>query len=277
MNRTSFSSNSPQSATNSGLETLSRVGFAAKGAVYIVLGVLAVMAAAGAGGQVGGSKDALQKVASQPFGMFLLGALAIGLLCYAIYRLAAAATGKPFENDDKEVFKRIGAAASGIVHIGLAIAAAQILWSGQSSGGGGETWVAKALTVTGGNILIGAIGIGVIIGGLQQAYKAYAEDFVERLKTQQLSRTVKCWLVRLGRFGLAARAVVFPMIGFGLLKVAMTNNPSEYQGLGASLSELSQQSYGNVLLAVVAAGLAAYGVYMLACSKYRKLADEVPS
>ncbi len=259
-----------------GLEAFFSIGFAAKGLVYVLLGALAVMAAVGSGGQVAGTQDVLQTIAQQPFGAFLLGATAVGLAGYAVYRLTAAVTGKPFRGDDHEAAQRVGAAASGIVHIGLTIAAVQILVGGQA-GGGGETWIAKALGVTGGNLIIGAIGIGTIIAGAQQAYKAYSLDFTKRLRTSQLSAKAREWLVRLGRFGLAARAVVFPMIGLGLVKVAMTNNPSQYQALGTSLAELSAQSYGNVLLGVVALGLAAYGVYMFACAKYRRLAEEVPS
>src|SRR3954454_21717874 len=81
-------------------EWLSRAGFVARGAVYAVIGILALKVAAGQGGKLESQKGALRTVAKQPFGKVLLVLVAVGLGGYALWRLARAAVGRGPEETD---------------------------------------------------------------------------------------------------------------------------------------------------------------------------------
>ena len=72
------------------MEKLARVGFATKGLVYAIIGILAVQTAINAGGKTTDSQGALQTIATQPFGQFLLVLVTIGLVAYALWRLFEA-------------------------------------------------------------------------------------------------------------------------------------------------------------------------------------------
>ncbi|MFZ2981036.1 MAG: DUF1206 domain-containing protein, partial [Sphingobium sp.] len=75
----------------------------------------------------------------------------------------------------------------------------------------------------------------------------------------------------IGRFGYAARALIFAMIGSFVIMAALNHDPDQAGGLGEALQQLRSQSYGALLLAVVAVGLALFGLFSLIEAKYRRI------
>jgi len=111
-----------------------RSGIAARGIVYVVIGVLAVQLALGEGGKATDQQGALHTIAEQPFGSVLLALVAIGLAGYACWRLLRAALGGTQGVDDLK--DRIDGVASGVGYAILCAAAVKIL---AGSGGGGSS------------------------------------------------------------------------------------------------------------------------------------------
>lgn len=259
-------------ATSRSVEILARAGYAAKGVVYALIGVLALMAAFGSGGQVGGPQMAIDTIGSQPFGSVLLALTGIGLAGYAIWRFVQSALDpEHVGRDAKGIAKRVGYAGSGMIHGALAVAALQMAFGTGSGQGGQQTYIAKMLNEPFGQLVVGAVGLFVIGAGLYQLYKAYTAKFMRDLSTQSMSATERTWAERLGRLGYAARGIVFPIIGFFIVKAAATYQPGQAKDLGGALATLSAQTYGTILLIVVAAGLVAYAVYQLVEAKYRRI------
>lgn len=108
--------------------------------------------------------------------------------------------------------------------------------------------------------------------GLHQLYQAYKAEFREYLKLGGMSNEARAWIIRAGRFGLAARGVVFRIVGGLLILAALRFEPSEAGGLGDALQTLIRQPFGPWLLAVVAFGLIAYGLLMVAIARYGRIA-----
>ena len=255
------------------IERLARFGYAAKGAVYILIGVFAVMAATGNGGQASGSSGALGAIADSTWGTVLLALVAIGLAGYVVWRLVGAVLNPEHDSGGKRAFYVI----SGLVYGALAVEAARLVLdggSGGSSGGGGggaQHWTATLMQQPFGQVLVAVAGIAVGLYGLHQLYRAYSADVGDRLDLHALSASARRWTVRFGRFGLAARGVVLAMIGGFVLMSAMQADPSEARGLGGALRTLQQQDYGPWLLLIVALGLVAYGLYNLVRARYRRI------
>lgn len=259
---------------SSGIEILARVGYATKGVVYLLIGGLALMTVFNEGGGVGGGENAIQTIAAQPFGQILLIVTAIGLFGYALWRFVQSALDPEQEGTDGSgIAKRVGYAASGLMHAALGVLAFQMATGiGSSSGGGSQsTYIAKIMSEPFGRYLIGAIGIAFIAAGLYQAYKGYTAKFERELETSEMSQTERTWARRLGRIGYAARGVVFPIMGFFIVQAAIQYDPSQAKGLGGALSTLASQSYGMIILGVVAAGLFAYGIFQFVLAKYRRI------
>lgn len=70
---------------------LGRIGYMAIGLVFIIIGVLAITAAVRLDPtEIGGLDEALLFLARQPYGPWLLGLVALGLIAYAIYSILGA-------------------------------------------------------------------------------------------------------------------------------------------------------------------------------------------
>lgn len=256
------------------VEPIARTGYATKGSVYILVGVLAVLAALNAGGQTTDAHGAFKEIYSEPFGQVLLGAVAIGLAAYAVWRVGEGFFDTEGKGDDlKGISIRIGYACSGLFHAGLAFSAARLVFGEkvESSERSHKSRTAQIMQLPFGPLLVGLAGAGFIVFGLYQIYKGYKAKFRKKLAVGAMSQSEDKWATRFAKVGLAARGVVFNIIGYFLIVSALRYDPNEVRGLGGAMRSLAGQPFGKVLLGIVAAGLAVYGLYMLVEAKYHRI------
>ena len=251
------------------IEILARLGFAAKGAVYILVGFLAAMAVFTDGGTTTGSTGALATLADETWGRLLLGLIAIGLAGYVVWRAVSAILNPENEGAGKRAFYAITA----VVYTGLAIEAARMALGGGGGGdasgdGGASHWSAELMSQPFGQLLLGVAGLGIALYGLHQLVDAWRVDLDDRLDLTAMSSAARTWTVRFGRFGLAARGLVFTIIGAYVGIAAWQSDPSEARGLGGALDKLRETPW---LLGIVALGLIAYGIYQLVRARYRRI------
>jgi hypothetical protein len=251
---------------------LARAGHTAKGIVYIIIGFLAFQAAFGMGGQTTDSRGALQKIVQQPFGRVLLSVVGIGLLSYALWRVVQAYLDPDYKGSDaKGLAKRFGYVVSGLAYGGLALTAFRIVSGNGGSKSSQQDWTAKLLAQPLGQLLVGMVGVVIVGLGLSAFYKAASAKFREHLKLSEMSQTEETWITGVGRAGYAARGVVLAIVGWFFIQAARHANPKESRGLDQALDTLAQQPHGRWLLGIVAAGLAAYGIYTIAEARYRRI------
>ena len=86
-----------------------------------------------------------------------------------------------------------------------------------------------------------------------------------------MSETTRRWTTRAGVIGYLARAVVLTLIGVFLLRAALEYDPNEAVGLDGALQKLAHQTFGPVLLGIVATGLVIYGLFYLVRAAYREV------
>jgi hypothetical protein len=256
------------------IEGLGRFGYAAKGVVYLVIGVLAVQAALGKGGGTTDQRGALAQIAAAPFGQILLVLLTVGLLGYAVWRFVQAAKDTEGKGSEpKGLLARAGYAGVGVLYLGLAFSALRLLLGSGGSGGQqqAQDWTARLLGQPMGAWLVGLAGVAVITNGVFQLYRAYSARFREKLRTIEMDPRQVDWVTRVGRAGYAARGVAFGLIGLFLVQAAQHREPGEVRGLDGALAALAEQPSGPELMALVAAGLAAYGIFALIEARYRRM------
>jgi hypothetical protein len=249
-----------------------RFGLVARGVSYGIIGILALQLAFGAGGKATTQRGALLEIVERPFGRALLIAMIIGLASYAVWRLVRAGIGHGTQDADN-AGERIAGAASGLGYIALSFTAVQIL-VGANSGGGTNSpkrTTGGVLDWTGGTMIVGAIGTVLIGVALYQGYAGLSKRFLKDSNTAQMSRDVERAFTAIGVFGHLARMVVFGLVGYGLVKAAISYDPRNAVGLDGALSQVSHYSYGPILLGLVAVGLIGFALYSIADARYRKI------
>jgi hypothetical protein len=266
-------------ATSPWVDRVARLGFCARGVVYAVIGLIALqMVTNGATGGADASKTgALREIAERPFGRALLLVLAVGLAGYASWRLSEAMWGARDEADErKRAAKRLLSAGKASIYLAFLASTLGFVRKGPaaSSGGGDgqeQTMTARVLDLPGGQLLVGAVGIGLLAGGGYVVYRGLSQKFEKRLDTSAMGRLTGRIVDVAGTLGLAARGLVFSLAGFVLVKAAADFDPNEANGIDGTLKLIAHQTYGSVLLAIVAVGLVAYGLYSFAEARYREL------
>ena len=253
------------------IEKLARAGMGAKGATYLILGVLTAMAAFNQGGQKADKNDALKFLYEQPFGKVLLVLLTIGLIGYVIWRFVQAFRDPENEGSDKNgIALRIGYGLSGILYGTLAYEAIKMLaQSGSSGGGGQQRLIGTILQQPFGQILVGIIAVAFFVKGVYQIYKAYSGKFKKKIKSTGLDHRVQDLVMKAGKVGHTARGIVIAIVAYSLMRAAIEANPSEANGTKGAFDFIQSSSYGSWLLGLVAVGLACYGVFMIVKARYR--------
>ena len=253
------------------IKWLARFGMLCSGLLWILVGVLAVGVAIDAGGETTDRTGALNEIGKQSWGTVILIAIAIGFAGYALWRFATAAFGRKLEtNEEISVWKRLWYVARGIFYAFLCYTTVAIIFNSHS-GSSEKEHTEKVFDLPYGRWIVGAIGIGVLAWGLGSAWRAISRNFKDDLHTERMSETTKRWTTRAGVVGYSARALVFLLIGIFVLRAAWEYDPDESVGLDGALQKLAQQSFGPLLLGIVAAGLAVYGLFYLVKAAYREV------
>jgi hypothetical protein len=252
---------------------LARWGLVSKGGLYVLVGVIAVNVSVGGGERVRDRTGALSALSDLWYGKLLVGFLAIGLLGYAIWRFVEAVLGRPLEGGEKEGWlKRIGYAARGFWYLGLfGIAAAALAAADESGGGEEDRYTARVLDWPLGRWLVIAVGAGILGAAAFNLWRGLTGSFRKNLKLRKMGRWEQRAFVTLGVFGYLARAVVFGLIGFFLVRAAWQYDPKDAVGLDGALAKVLRRDYGDTLLGIVAGGLIAFGLYCWAEARYREV------
>ncbi|MBP0445302.1 DUF1206 domain-containing protein [Roseomonas sp. SSH11] len=260
-------------ARRRGLEWLARLGYAARGLVSLLVGLIALLAAVNGGGEVAGSKGALQAIFTQPWGSAMLLVVALGLFGFALWRaMQSLADADRRGTGWGALAARAGQLVSSVIYVSLGIFAVNLA-IGAASGGAEDQaardWTRWLLAQPFGRWLVGAVGLAILGAGLGMGAKAFTASFRRHLACGPGAAE---WVIPLGRAGYAARAVVFLIISAFLIIAALQADPSEARGLGGALVALQAQPFGRTAFGLVALGLAAFGAFEFAEARYRRIA-----
>jgi len=246
-----------------------RLGYVAKGVVYVVIGFLATQAAIGIGGRTTDTRGALRTIGDAPLGKVALGIVMIGLFGYAAWRLVSAVMDAERRGDEPtSIALRIGEAVRGLAYGSLGVWTFRYLTANTDTGNPTTSLTRRVLEMPAGRWAIVAAGLVVIGYAIWQLYKAASGKFLKRLDLASCKDHTRRWVTWLGRFGVAARGIVFGMLGALLVRAGWTYNPANV-GIDQSLDALGAAPMGGIVFGTVAAGLIAFGIFELATARFR--------
>lgn len=262
-----------RAAANPLLELLERLGYLVRGALYAVMGLLALGIALRIGGQTTDLSGSLIFLVANPFGKLVLVVVAIGLAAYSMWGFVRAIYDPLHRGSGASGYvARLGFVSSAVSYGVIAFLAVELLaGSGAPSGDSTQKTIASVLTHPAGGaltMLIGLLAIGVALGQFLEAYQA---NFAKDLKGTEMSQAERTWAIRFGRFGMFARGVTFLVIGWFVVQAGIHHDPAQAQGFGGAFTFLLGQPFGRVLLGVIALGFVALGLHSLACARWIRL------
>lgn len=256
--------------------SLVRVGYAAKGTVYTLVGLLAFALAFGiAGGRLTDTSGSLRTVAEQPFGAVWLGVIGVGLMIYGLWEVIEGIADTHGKGSSAlNIAGRLFTAGKGLVYAGLGWRAARAAIGAGGTGGrsdGSEQVSRETLQLPFGEWLLWLLAIGVMAYGGWQVWNAVKGKLGEDLDAGQLRRAAGAWAVNISRAGLAARGVTLAIIGLAFGRAASAHDASQARGLAESLGFLLGGPFGTWPLALIAAGLMCYGGYQFLHARYAQI------
>lgn len=246
--------------SDSGFLLLTRVGFAARGLMYLLVAYFAMRL-----GRAEDAGEALAHLREGP-GVAMLAGMALGFIAYGVWRLVDA--GFDVENRGngiKGAGVRLAHAGSGLIHLLLGFKAIRLALGDSGAKGGSseaaESGAATAMSLPGGDLLLIAAAAILLAIAANQLIKAARRRFLRHL-TPEAQR--KLWVILLGVAGYAARGILFATAAWLVYRSQAEHSPAAAGGLGDALTNLP-----GLFRTLAAAGLAMFGAYSLVEARYR--------
>lgn len=249
-----------------------RIGLLCYGVTHLLIAWIALQVAFGGDSQKASQNGAFEELASNTFGQVMLWIIVVGFVAIALWRLTLAIWGYRYESDKKTQLRKRAAAAGKVVVFGaLAVLAATTAVGGGGGGGGGQQKAtAGLLGLPGGQWIVGAIGLGIIVAGGSKIYAGWKKKFVSDMSMPS-DQKERATVERTGQVGFIAKGISVGLIGILVVVAALQFDPAKASGLDAALRGLAAQPFGPWLLALVALGLAAYGVFCAFDARYHRV------
>jgi hypothetical protein len=252
------------------MHLLARLGLAAHGTLYLLVGILALMVAFGHKSGESDQRGAMQELTQHTGGSVVLLLVAIGLAGYAVWRLSEAAFG--VSGEGKKAVPRLQSLGRGLVYAALAVSAFTILIQGRegSQAKQQQSYSARVMHHTAGRWLIGLIGVVIAVVGIVFVYRGLTRSFEKHFKLAEMSSAARRATEFLGVVGTTARGVVFGMTGVLVVIAAVQFDPKKARGIDGALMTLRGTPVGPWLLVAVALGLVMFGLFGLCEARWQR-------
>jgi hypothetical protein len=244
-----------------------RIGLVAYGVMHLLIAWLAVRLALGDSSGSPSSQGAFHQLAGTGAGRVLLYVVAFGFLALVLWQALEALLGHLDEDGGKRVVKRLASAGKAVVYAALAASAVKTA-AGSSGGGGTDGITERLMRMPGGPVLVGAVGLGVLAVAGVLAWRGCSGDFASKLDPRGRSGSDGRVYLLLGRAGHLAKSIALAGVGVLFLYAAFTHDPKRSGGLDVALHKVLQQPFGQPALAVIALGLACFGLFCFAWARH---------
>jgi hypothetical protein len=255
---------------------LARFGCASIGTVYVIVGVLALLALAG---QLPGMADEdrmLRVVDDLPGGSLLIWGIAIGLFGYIGWRLIEAiADPYDFGSHLKGYAIRTGIVLSAVAYGVIAVSAARFALGNGNDGNEADAGeerqqllVAQVLEWPGGPWLVGIAGTIVGVMALLQVVLIVRRSYTLEIDLDSRAPATRYGIHILAWYGYAARGVILAVFGYFLIAAAWRREPGRVGDTDTAFDTIGGGTIGDLAFLLVALGTVAYGLFMYASALF---------
>ena len=263
---------------NKTVEGLARFGYATRGLIYFVIGLLTILLAFRYVARATDQQGAIAMIGKQPLGRLLLWLVLIGLVCYSLWGLILTIFNPLHKAHDVKGFAvRVGYLGSAVAYATLVFPTYRLISGEAQPAQNGvqqdqiQKFVAAVLAIPLGKWLVGIIGSIVILVGLYQCIQGFIPVFEKQILLVSLTPVQAKMVNFLGRFGTVSRGVIFSLIGIFLVVAAYMSNSKLAKGFDSAMTSILQQPFGRCLMGIIALGLISLGLYSLCVAIFFRL------
>jgi hypothetical protein len=250
-------------------EGVARAGYVVLGLLHLLIGVIAVSIATGAGGDSADQSGALQQVRDAPLGTALLWVIVVGLAALAVWQIAEAIVERD-PDAKKRWAHRAKFVGTAVAYAAIAVTAFTLATGGRSeSSESSKTLSARVLAMPGGVALLVVIGLGVAVIGVAFVVRGITRAFEKHMSIP--SGTAGRGIRVFGTVGYIAKGIAVGVAGILFIVAALTHDPNAAGGIDAALRSLASLPFGQIVLWLVGAGLVVYGVFCFARARYARM------
>ncbi len=250
------------------LDRAARIGLIAYGLVHIVIGWLALQLAFGDRSGSASSNGAVRELSQGSFGSVVVWSVGIGMFLLMIWRLAEAAFGHRDDDGFTRTRRRLVSAGRAVVYGYIGWSAVAVATGSGSSSGGTDSTTAKLMDQPAGQLLVAAVGVVVGVIGIALIRRSWTDRFAKGMDSKGLSGTSGTVYLWLGKVGCVAKGIAFGLVGGLFCYAAATHEAQKSGGLDQALSKVLDQPLGPLLLAAIALGFGAFGLFCFAQARY---------
>jgi len=250
---------------------LARFGCVSIGTVYVLVGVFALIALTGLLIEVADEDRIVSVLMGVPGGAIVIWGIVLGSAGYVIWRtIEVLADPYGFGSDWRGLAIRAGVGLSALGYGLLAFSAARISLraTGTAANDASEEQqqllVAQVLAWPYGQLIVGIAGAMVIIVGLMQFALVVRRSYTTEVRMKPLSGRGQRVIHVLAWYGYSARGVILCVLGYFLVRGAVSRNPEEVGDTDTAFDFIGGGLIGDSAFAIVALGTIAYGIFMYA-------------
>jgi Domain of Unknown Function (DUF1206) len=266
MTETAASGAKRPSRSGLALTLMARLGYGARGLIYLLIGGNALAATAG-GRKPHGFTDGLQAIGNVPLRTAVALVLLAGLGCFAGYFLIRGFRDLARQRGKQHRFAAAGLIGDAAIYIGFVAALAGATFGGQGGEGQTQSWFAWAMHLPFGRVLLGLVGVAICGCGLAYLAWGLSADLERDLS---LPPSEKRLFRPVARYGIGGRGVAIAFVGAYWLVGAVNANPSQAHQLGQAMQDVRSHAYGWVLLLALGVAFVASASFDLVEAVFRK-------
>lgn len=258
-----------------------RAGLVAYGVVHLLVAWLALQLAFGDREGSPSSSGAMQQLAEQPFGQTMVWLVAVGLFLLVLWRGFEAAVGHQQLDGTDRLRKRLSSAGKAVIYAAVGVSAVRVATGPSASSGGGkggsggsggsggtDSMTAKLMDLPAGQAIVVAVGLAIIGYGAYEVVKAWTEKYRKELDSEGTQGQAGTAYLLFGKIGYAAKGVAVGIVGGLFVYAGVTHEAKRSGGLDQALYEVLDQPFGPFLLALIALGIACYGLFCFARARH---------
>ncbi len=255
--------------SSSAFRGLARAGYVANGVVHALIAAIVIAVALGGRGETD-QTGALNAIAAPPIGFAALWVLAVTLCALGLYHAAEGLLTKGVDGTAQKWGRRAAEWGQALVFIALGLLAASVALGARPDAEKTTEQASRGvLSVVGGPILLGIVGIGVAVGGVTFIVMGIRRSYENQVEIPPGRRGIVVTI--LGVVGFVAKGVALVIIGVCLLVAGVRDDPRAAGGLEGAIQAILVLPLGPWMAGLVGVGFFAYAIFCVFRARYARL------